>query len=268
MSLPQHVTVRHQMPYLKGRIVDVPGVQGGLWMLDPQGEVLTSGFSLKITGIKMTQPDPAAAPFEVATVQVTKATAEGGRQTYTVLQPVKRLLEQFPEVIREGVGEDATFDCKDISDSLLFLTLAASSKDTQHLAPTFNTLQWTEERGWMDTGKLVCSAPIEICREITNPESGEVLYRLRIERPNQPGFHDYCTCSREEVLNGNFHFPDRMISCHSAIRTSMAMFDRWGSLSEGDKVNHARAEYTQPDREAKAKRDSQFGFSTWRPEGR
>src|ERR1039457_6735809 len=106
MALPQHIVVRHQLQTLKGRILDVPGVAGGIWQYDPEGKLLAKGFSLKIIGLKMSQPNEGAAPMEVATVQVTRATAEGARQTYKITQPVKRLMENFADVIREGVGDD------------------------------------------------------------------------------------------------------------------------------------------------------------------
>jgi len=263
MALPQHIAIRHGFPDLKGRIMDIPGIQGGITMLDPNGNVLAKGFSLKIVGSKTIQPDPSKAPFEVATIKVTKATADGGRTSYTVTQPVQRIFESFPEVVREAVGEDAEFDSKEPYDKLLLLTLASSSKDTEHLAPTVNASQWIDEATgyWMDHGKMVCSRPVEICREIKTPE-GETVYRLRVPRPNQPGFHDYTTCSWDELNSGTFHFSEQGINIHSAVKTAMAMLGRYESLNTSGRLKQEHEEYTQPEREAKAALDNTFwGFA-------
>ena len=267
MALPQHIAIRHNFPDLKGRIMDIPGVQGGITMLDPNGNVLAKGFSLKLTGSKMTQPDPSKAPFEVATIKVTKATADGGRTSYTVTQPVQRIFESFPEVVREAVGEDAEFDAKEPYDKLLLLTLASSSKDTEHLAPTVNAPQWIDEATgyWMDHGKMVCSRPVEICREIKLEEEGRTLYRLRVPRPKQPGFYDYTTCSWDELLSGTYHFAEQGINLHSAVKTGMAMLGRYAGTDTSGRLRMEHDEYTQPEREAKAARENTFwGFANRR----
>jgi hypothetical protein len=255
MALSQHIAIRHSIPDLKGRILDIPG--GELKMLDPNGKVLANGFRLQITGSQTIQPDPTKAPYEVATIKVTKATAGNGRATYHVTQPVTRVLEQFFDVLRDAVGADADFDATEKYDALLLLTLAASSKDTQYLAPTHDTAQWTEDRGWMDHGTLVCSAPVEVCREILT-ESGEKTYRLRVPSIERPGFFEYSSCTLDELNSGNYKFSERSISVPHAIKSAHAILDRWSSLSEGQRVSQEHEEYTQPDREAKQKRDQQF----------
>jgi len=266
MALSQHIAIRHNIPDLKGRILDIPG--GELKMLDRNGKVLANGFSLKLTGSQMVQPDPTKAPYEVATIKVIKATAEGGRATYNVTQPVTRIMEQFFDVLRDAVGADADFDATEKYDKLLLLTLAASSKDTAHLAPTHNTAQWTEPSGgWMDTGKLVCSAEVEVCREITTA-SGEKTYRLRVPSLERPGFFEYSSCTLDELNAGDYKFSERRISVPHAIKSAHAILGRWSSLSEGQRVTQEHEEYTQPDREAKQKRDQQFSVRGRTPEGR
>jgi hypothetical protein len=255
MALSQHIAIRHNIPSLKGRILDIPG--GELKMLDPNGKVLANGFSLKLTGSQMIQPDPTKAPYEVATIKVTKATAEGGRATYNVTQPVTRVLEQFFDVLRDAVGADADFDATEKYDALLLLTLAASSKDTQHLAPTHNTAQWTEDRGWMDHGTLVCSAPVEVCREISTA-SGEKTYRLRVPSLDRPGFFDYSSCTLDELNAGDYKFSERRVSVPHAIKSAHAILERWSSLTEGQKVTQEHDEYTEPSRRAQEQRNRQF----------
>lgn len=258
MPLPQYITARHSMPYLKGRIIDAPGMDGGIWMVDPQGKVLAKGFSLKIMGTHSTQPNPAAAPVEMATIHVTKARADGGRETYKIVQPVKRVMESFYEVLREGVGEDAEFDEKDSMDSLLLLVMAASDKEKQAFAPTYNTLQWTEANGWYSLGKLVCPMPVEISREVST-ESGERLFVLRIPKENG---YAYTTCSWEDLLAGRYVFSGRSLSVQDPINTAMAMLGRWNSLSEHDRQHQEYQERKQPELDAQAERERQFKMAS------
>jgi hypothetical protein len=258
MPLPTHIVVRHEREEIKGRILDVPGPDGGIWIYDPQkGDVLAKGFKLKVLSSKKTQLNEAAAPVEKVTVEVTRVTAGGGRESYNIVVPVQRILEDFPAVIREGVGSDAEFDDKEPFDKLLLVTLAASDKTKEHLAPTYNTPQWTEANGWFYEGKMVCHAPVEIARELKDPETGATLYRLRVPRADGTGFN-YTTVSWEELHAGRYIFPSGLVNIRNAPKTAIGMLNRWTSLNEGQRAAQIKEEETQPERDAQARRAEEF----------
>jgi hypothetical protein len=257
MTLPGYISARLDVPTLKGRILDAPGADGGIWIFDPQGKVLAKGFRLRIVDFKITQLNPAAAPVENAVIEVTKATASGERQTYKITQPLKRVFEQFNEVIQEGVGEGVEWDTKDRFDTLLLVTMATSIKGKEELVPIHNTPQWTESSGWFYNGELVCCAPIEISREMTDPETGATLYRLRIPRFNGTGYY-YTTVSWDDLHAGRYFFSDRLINVRNATKTAIGMLQRWESLTEKQRIDQEHEERTQPERDAQAERERQF----------
>ncbi|MBS1853936.1 MAG: hypothetical protein JST11_01110 [Acidobacteria bacterium] len=258
------------MDTLKGRILDIP--KSGITVTDDQGKVLARNFKFTLTGTRMAQPDPSRAAFNTAQLKVVKATNAGGRETWNVTVPMKRLIENTSDVVREIVGEDADFEQTDSYSKLLIAMLAASRPETELNCPTYSETQFSENGRWFyandaEVGRqavsIAANAETEIVREIKNEETGEVSYRLRVPRGADGSGYDFCTVSQQELLSGQFHFPGRAVSVHSAVKLAMCMGERFGSLNAADKLKLAQDEMRQYVQENQQKQVAAWGFREW-----
>lgn len=185
----EFITARLKVDTLNGRILDIPG--SGITITDDQGRVLARNFKFTLTGTRMAQPDPSRAAFNTAQLKVVKATNTGGRETWNVTVPMRRLIENTSDVIREIVGEDAEFDQTEPYSKLLIAMLKASKPETEHNCPTYHEMQFSENGRWFyasdaEVGRqavsIAANAEVEIVRLIKNEETGETSYRLRVPR--------------------------------------------------------------------------------------
>lgn len=257
------------MDTLKARILDIPGA--GITVTDDQGKVLARNFKFTLTGTRMAQPDPSRAAFNTAQLKVVRATSTGGRDTWNVTVPMRRLIENTSDVIREIVGEDAEFDQTDTYSKLLIGLLAASNPDTEHNAPTYQTTQFAENGRWFyasdgEVGTqgvaIAANAEVQIVRLIKNEETGETSYRLRVPRVDGSGY-EFCTASWLELQAGQFTFPGRAVSVHNAAKLAICMTDRFAGLSTADKLGLAQDELRQHVQESQQKQVAAWGFREW-----
>jgi hypothetical protein len=263
------IKTRATMPGLKGRIIDLKG--GGITVTDGHGRVLAKGFSAKILNTYEDQEDLAHAPVTKARLQITKATPDGSRRTYTITRPMKDVVNNLSDVLLKGVGDDTQFLRDDPYDSLLLVILSASTQGTEEYAPTYYTAQFSENGRWFyasdaEVGKqavaLAASAEVEVVREIKDPETGEVSLRLRVPRADCSGY-EYCTASWLEAQSGQFNFPGRAVSVHSAAKLWICMNDRYGALSAAEKLGLAQDELRQHVEEVQKKQVAAWGFREW-----
>src|ERR1035437_997534 len=256
MSWSKNVSVRVNMPYLKGRIKDIPGEQ--IEMQDEHGNALCSGFHMKITGIKNVQPDPTKAQYAEASVLVVKSTDNGKRESYTIRVPVSRLCEDLPSVIRSGVGPDARFEDNDPLDKLL-LVICAASVDPQN-APTYTTPSYIEGDSWYWNGKRVGPAA-EISRLVNDPESNATLYVLRAKRLTGEGWAFSKPITWDQLQKGDYCFTDgRNTSVSHPTLNYVAMESKWSSLTEGQRNSQMLEERNQPAADKQRAMDRAFGF--------
>ena len=263
MTTREFVRLKHAFPDRKGTEINIPGPDGGITLIDSGAKVLATGFTLRLGASKRVQPDKSRAPFDEINIHVTKATAEGTREKYLVTQPFERLINSFPEVIREVVGSEADFQIDDPYHKLLLLVLALSS-DRPDLASVVATPSWSAPNGWYYRGKPVCSVPVEINREFRDPESNADLYVLRAPRLTGEGWEYSKPVTWNELLSGVYKFTDgRSINVADPTQAFLAITARWDGLSHSDKLKQERDEYTQSDRDAKALQNRAFGFRDW-----
>jgi hypothetical protein len=249
MTTREFVQLKHGYADRKGTEINVPGPNGGITLLDLDGKTLAKGFTLRLGATKTVQPDPSKAPFTEINIHVQKATAEGKRERYIVTQPFERLINNFPDVVKEAVGPDAEFQSDDPYHKLLLLVLALSS-DRPDLAPVVTTDSWMEPDGWYVRGKKVSSAPVEVNREFKDPESNAVRYVLRAPRLTGEGWEYSKPITWEEFLAGHYGFSDgRSLNVVDPTQAFMAISERWDGLSHSDRLRQEREEETQPERD-------------------
>lgn len=108
-------------------------------------------------------------------------------------------------------------------------------------------------------GKRVGPA-VEINREMKDPETNEVLYRLRTPRLTGEGW-EYCTVTWNELLSGTYRFNDgRNMSVADPTQAFMAITDRWNSLPEGQRNAQMLEEKHQPEKDLQARKDAMFNL--------
>lgn len=98
--------IRHFLGEPKGYVIDVPGTDGELSMRGPSGNVLLDNARIELISLDMKQDDPAKAPVEMATLKVTRRTADGGRMVYNIVQPSERVITDFKSVLADALGEN------------------------------------------------------------------------------------------------------------------------------------------------------------------
>ena len=273
-ELPKHIHVRVNMNDKKGMIANIPGEPVG--MQDVNARKLTHGFHLKVTGVRNVQPDPSKVSYKEASVLVVKSTRDYSREQCTIKVPLKRLCYELPSVLREDIGAtpvcnlDAalkanresvgiSFEEDDKYGGLLNLIFAASVGDADKCAPTYTTESWVEGDSWYTRGKRVGPA-VEINREMKDPKTGEVLYRLRAPRLTGDGW-EYCTATWNELLSGTYRFNDgRNMSVTDPTQAFLAITDRWNSLNDGQRNAQMLEEKHQPEKDLQAERNATFGF--------
>ena len=269
MQSLEYIKARLSLGTLKGRILDIPGA--GITVTDDQGKVLANGFTCNLTGTHKAQPDPSRAAFNMATLKITKATSNGGRESYNITRPMRDVIENFSDVLLKGVGEDAQFERNDPYDKLLLVCLSSSTPGTEEYAPTYDKTQFVESGRWFYSGEaevgkqavtLAANAEVEIVREIKDEETGQTSYRLRVPRSDGSGF-EFCTASWNELHTGTFHFPGRAVSIHNASKLAIAISSRYEALSTADKLSLAQDELRQHVRESQQKQVAAWGFREW-----
>ncbi len=196
----------------KGRILNIPAA--GITITDEHGKVLAKHFIAKLTGTRMVQTDPSKAPVKMATLKITKADDRGSRQSYNIERPMQDVIENLPDVLLQGVGDDCQFERNDPYSKLLIVLLSAGDPDTEQNAKTYNTTQFVERGCWFyasdaEVGKqavtLAASAEVEVVREIRDEKTNEISYRCRVPREDGSG-HEFCTVSKEQLQAGQFSF--------------------------------------------------------------
>jgi hypothetical protein len=262
MTIREFVQLKHGYPDRKGTEINIPGPTGGITLIDSDAKVLAKGFTLRLGASKLVQPDKSKAPFAEINIHVTKATAEGARDSYVVTQPFEKVINSFADVVREAVGPASDFQSDDSYHKLLLLVLALSS-DRPDLAPVVTTESWMEADGWYFLGKKVASAPVEINREYKHPESNETMYVLR--KPRQTGGWEYSKpITHNELLAGTHRFNDgRSVTVSDPTLAFMSIKARWDGVSDSDRLKQEREEYTQPQRDRQALQARGFGFRDW-----
>jgi hypothetical protein len=269
MRTLEFITARLKVDTLKGRILDIPGA--GITVTDDQGRVLARNFKFTLAGTRMAQPDTSRAAFNTAQLKVVKATNTGGRDTWNVTVPMKRLIENTSDVIREIVGEGAEFDQTEPYSKLLIAMLMASKPETEHNCPTYHETQFSENGRWFyasdaEVGRqavsIAANAEVEIVRLIKNEDTGETSYRLRVPRADGSGY-EFSTASWHELQAGQFNFPGRAVSVHSAAKLAICMTDRFSGLSAADKLSLAQDELRQHVQEVQKKQVAAWGFREW-----
>jgi hypothetical protein len=263
----------------KGMIASIPGEPVG--MQDANARPLTHGFHLKVTGVRSVQPDPSKMSYKEASVLVVKSARDHSLEKCTIKVPLKRLCHDFPAVLREDIGAtpvrnlDAalkanresvgiSFEEDDKYDSLLTLVFAASVGDAAQCAPTYTTASWLEPDGWYVRGKKVLSTPVEVSRELRDPESNAVLYVLRAPRLTGEGWEYSKPITWAEFLAGSYKFSDgRSINVIDSTQAFMAMTERWDGLSHSDKLKQEREQWEQPQKDIETIRRRAFGFRDW-----
>lgn len=154
---------------------------------------------------------PDSAPVNMAQLKVTRATPDGGRETFNITRPMRDVIENFSDVLLKGVGEDAEFEKTDPYHKLLLICLSA---DTQY-APEYDTATFVEGGKWYYAGDakvgkpavaLAANAEVEIVREIKR--TSRRAKRLFDVVPSGSGY-EFWTVSREALQAGQFPFPGR-----------------------------------------------------------
>ena len=255
-QIANFIKIKGSLPGIRGRIMSIPG--GDITTYDTQGNVLAKGFSIKVTNSRQVQPDRSRAPHTETDFEVTRVGADGKRIKYSCTVPALRFVEDFFSVIRDAVGADAEFDETEEYSKLLLVTLGASEKDSQSLAPTYETNSWVEGSYLYYEGVCVCNSPVEISREYTNADTGITMYRVMTPSLINPGFMDYASVTQAELDSGNLRLAN--VSVSNGIKTSWSLKAKWEHLSPNDKSAQEHAERSQPDRIAKQKIDRQWGF--------
>ena len=98
--------IRHFLGEPKGYVIDTPGVDGELTMRDPSGYALLNNARIELINLDMKQDNPAKAPIEMATLKVTRRTADGGRMSYNIIQPSERVITDFKGILADALGEN------------------------------------------------------------------------------------------------------------------------------------------------------------------
>jgi hypothetical protein len=121
-----------------------------------------------------------------------------------------------------------------------------------------------EPDGWYMRGKKVLSTPIEVNREIKDPESNAVLYILRAPRLNGEGWEYSKPVTWNQLVSGEYRFSDgRSINVIDPTLAFMAISDRWNGLSQSDRHKQEREQWEQPAKDQQALRRRAFGFRDW-----
>jgi hypothetical protein len=129
------------------------------------GQLLLDG-RMEIDSLDEVQPDPALPPREMATIRYTYRTPEGGRKSYTVVQPAERLETDFDGVLKDILPAGTSANNR---NGQLFVAVLALSDDGQrHRVPVMKSDTWMDATGWYDHARHICDAPIEIIAESKN----------------------------------------------------------------------------------------------------
>lgn len=227
------------------------------------GQLLLSG-RLEITAFSEAQPDPALSPVEMATLQYTYRTPDGGRKSYTVVQPWGRFETEFDAVLRDILPAGTTANNK--HDELLVAVLALSDDGQKHRVPVVHADSWMDSEGWYYRGKKVCDSPVEIVSE-SKGEFSQSVYRLRVPRKDGNGF-DYAETDFDGLNSGALHFGARTLNVYDPVKTGIALRSRYTALSHVDKERYVRDEIEQRKREHDAKLERMFLINGRLPNGR
>jgi hypothetical protein len=244
-----------------GAVVDTPDE---LTMRGTAGEVLLNG-RMEIVSLDDVQSDPALPPREMATIRYTYRTPDGGRKSYTVVQPAERLGTEFDALVQEILPPGTPVNNR--GGNLLVAVLALSDDGQKHRVPVMTADTWMDANGLYDHARRICDAPVEIVSESKN-QFGETLYRLRVPRSDDSGDFDYTTTTFDGLNNGALRFGTRSINIYDGVRTGMALRGRYQNLTDADRERFVRDEVAQLKREHDVKVSRMFLIGGRRPDGR
>jgi hypothetical protein len=153
----------------------------------------------------------------------------------------------------------------------LVAVLSLSDDKQKHRVPVKTTANWLEtdgpDAGLYDHGAKVAE-PSELIAEITDQNTGQVTYRLRTAKTDGSGDFEYTTVTWDELNAGSIRFSDRSLRVWHAIRTSIALRDRFEASTDSDKERFVQDEKQQLKREYAKKVEGMFLINGRRPDGR